>query len=336
VFICRHLASDEFDIFASTTVLEVGYGRWKYLISMYHQRGSREFDIVFDITASERTRDVDRVNLSVLQTNNDIRHIIMGNLDLRSIQNLETGLHKRPRPPGRQTEAIAMYRFRVSLICYFPDPSEFARIMLQTGTIIGGSTALSIIAGGSWTPGDLDLVVTRRYLPRLVDYLVQQGYRFNQDISRERKGEYVLDDEDEPLYRFEYYCFTKGDLKIDISQCFCTRREAMTPANFILTYHMSFVMNFVSGEGVYSFVPDETFSGRGYRNRYTVAKQLDRILLKYKARGYEGVIDEEDGDPVYLQDRFPKQHESGRFKVQSFKNIWSMKLPLLSKRNHSA
>ncbi|KAF9510476.1 hypothetical protein BS47DRAFT_1347881, partial [Hydnum rufescens UP504] len=176
-----------------------------------------------------------------------------------------------------------MYRFRVSLIRYFPDPSEFARIMLQTGTIIGGSTALSIIAGGSWRPGDLDLIVTRRYLPRLVDYLVQQGYRFNQDVSRERKGQYVLDAEDEPLY-----------------------------SQFRLDIHMSFVMNFVSGEGAYSFVPDETFSGRGYRNRYTVTKQLDRILLKYEARGYEEVIDEKYGD---------SQHESGRFKVQSFKNI---------------
>ncbi|KAF9510478.1 hypothetical protein BS47DRAFT_61936 [Hydnum rufescens UP504] len=303
-------------------------------MTLYYQRRSVEFDIVLEITTSERTRNMARANLGLLQVNNDIRHIIMGNLDLRSIQNLETGLHKRPRLPGRQTKAIAMYRFRVSLIRYFPDPSEFARIMLQTGTIIGGSTALSIIAGGTWAPGDLDLIVTRRYLPRLEDYLKQQGYKFDPDVSQQQ-SEYVGNDEEERPYRFEYYCFTKGDLKIDISQCFCTKDDAMTPANFVLTYHMTFVMNFISGEGAYSFFPDETFSGRGYRNLFTVTKKLDRVLTKYADRGYKEVIDEETGRPVYLQDRFPN-HEAARFKVQSVKNIWSMKLPLLSKRTHSA
>jgi hypothetical protein len=157
--------SNGFDNLASTTALKLWYRKCTYLMSLYSQRGSHQFDIVFEITASERTRYVVRANLGGLKANANIRHIIMGDLDLRWIQNLETGLHKRPRPPGRQTEAIAMYHFRVSLIRYFPDPSEFARIMLQTGTIIGGSTALSIIAGGSWAPGDLDLIVTRRYLP---------------------------------------------------------------------------------------------------------------------------------------------------------------------------
>jgi hypothetical protein len=327
------LTSSGFDILASPAVLKLSYRYCKYLMWLYWERGSVEFSIVFEITA-RRTRGIVHMNLGVLEINNDIRHIIMGELDLRSIQNLETGLHKWPRAPGIQTETIAMYRFRVSLIRYLPDPSEFARIMLQTGTIIGGSTALSIIAGGSWAPGDLDLIVAQRYLPRLVDYLKRQGYRFNQDITRER-GHYVRNAEEERLYRFEYYCFTKGDLKIDISQCFCTNHDAMTPANFILTYHMSFAMNFVSGEGVYSLFPDETFSGRGYRNSFTVTKKLDHVLTKYAARGYKEVIDEETGQPVYLQDRFPN-HESGRFRVESLKNIWSMKLPLLSKRNHSA
>jgi hypothetical protein len=303
-------------------------------MSRYHRHGSAEFDIVFKISTIKSTRDVVRANLGVLQVN-DVRHLIMGKLDLRSIQNLETGLHKQPRPPRMQTEAIAMYRFRVSLIRYFPDPSEFATIMLQTGTIIGGSTALSIVAGGNWVPGDLDLIVARRYLPRLVDYLKQQGYRFNRDISRDRRGHYVHSAENEPLYRFEYYCFTKGDLKIDISQCFATVPDVMTPANFILTYHMSFVMNFVSGEGVYCLFPDETFSGRGYRNSFRVTKKLDPILTKYAARGYKEIIDEMTGWPVYLQDCFPN-HGFGQLRVESLKNIWSMKLPLLSKRNHSA
>ncbi|KAF9510479.1 hypothetical protein BS47DRAFT_61327 [Hydnum rufescens UP504] len=181
-------------------VLKLRYKYCKYLMSRYHRHGSTEFDIVFVITTIERTRDIVRANLGLLQVNNDIRHLIMGELDLRSIQNLETGLHKQPRPPGMQSEAIAMYRFHVALVRYFPDPSEFATIMLQTGTIIGGSTALSIVAGGTWVPGDLDLIVARRYLPRLVDYLKQQGYRFDRDISWERRGHYVHSAEDEPLY----------------------------------------------------------------------------------------------------------------------------------------
>jgi hypothetical protein len=110
--------------------------------------------------------------------------------------------------------------------------------------------------------------------------LKQQGYRLELDISRQR-SEYVDNDKEERQYRFEYYCFTKGDLKIDISQCFCTQDDVITLANFVLTYHMSFVMNFISGEGVYSFFPDETFSGRGYRNSFTVTKKLDRVLTKY-------------------------------------------------------
>lgn len=304
-------------------------------MSLYGSRGSDDFDIVFEVTCSERTENVARAHLGVL-VNNDVRHMIMKDLDLRSIQNLERGLYKRPKPPGKQTEDIAVYRFRVAVTRYFADPSEFAKIMLQTGTIIGGSTALSIIAGGDWAPGDLDLIVTDRYLPRLSHYLVGQGFIFDEEVSRGPRTDYVENpDIEPPLYKFAYHCFMKGDVKIDVSECFLANSE-MTPANFVLTYHMSFVMNFVSGEGMYCLFPNETFNGRGYRNLYTMADRFDHILPKYAARGYKEYQKNIGGFevvPIYLQERFECHDDTGRFMVKSLENIWSMKLPLSSTRN---
>ncbi|KAF9518992.1 hypothetical protein BS47DRAFT_1337545 [Hydnum rufescens UP504] len=203
--------------------------------------------------------------------------------------------------------------------------------MLQTGTIVGGSTALSIVAGGSWMPGDLDLVVATRYFNRLRDYLVDQGFFFDETLSRDIKHKYGSP----RLYKFIYRCFTKGTLKIDV--CVCSPNyDDMTPAEFILTYHLSFAMNFVSGEGAYCLFPVETFSGRGYRNKFTLKERTELILAKYAARGYTEILDKyDDSDPdrsVYLHERYPCSEEN-RIMIGDIENIWCMKLPLSTKEN---
>jgi hypothetical protein len=297
-------------------------------MGLYDERGTTEFHILFKMTSCRtRIENPVRANLDVFRFN-DIRDMVLKELDLQSIQNLETSLYRKPRPPGMQSRKIAMARFRIALVPYFPEPSAFAAIMLQTGTIVGGSTALSIVAGGSWKPGDLDLVVATRYFNRLRDYLVDQSFFFDETLSRNIKHKYGSP----RLYKFTYRCFTKDTLKIDV--CVCSPNcDNMTPAEFILTYHLSFAMNFVSGEGAYCLFPVETFSGRGYRNKFTLKERTKDILTKYAARGYTEILDESEPErSVYLHERYPC-HGGNRIMIRDIENIWCMKLPLSTKEN---
>ncbi|KAF9518989.1 hypothetical protein BS47DRAFT_119147 [Hydnum rufescens UP504] len=112
-------------------------------------------------------------------------NMVLKELDLQSIQNLEAGLSQKPRPPGMQSRKIAMARFRIALVPYFRNHQHSLPSCFRQGTIVGGSTALSIVAGGSWMPGDLDLIVATRYFNRLRDYLVDQGFFFDETLSRD-------------------------------------------------------------------------------------------------------------------------------------------------------
>lgn len=294
------------------------------LLEQYRSRGDTELDIVFDMTYSERVQNVVHANRGFLQLN-DIRDMILKELDLGSIQDLEAGFHKVSRPPGIQAETIAVERFRIALLRYFPEPSAFATIMLQTGTIIGGSTALSIVEGGAWVPEDLDLIVMERYFNRLREYLVKQGFVMDIVLRRRPAPGYETNSRQG---RFSYRRFTKNPLKIDVSIC-SVEGSNMTPASFILRYHFSFAMNFVSGEGAYSFFAAETFKGRGYRNKNAREERLERVIMKYAARGYMEIMDDrfDPSRPIYLQERFPCSNGT-RLMIKDVENIWSMKLPL--------
>ena len=239
----------------------------------------------------------------------DILNVIMENLDARTLSSLHQVL--QPIPPKWITNydgfKLTLQRAIQAIIPFFPDPHAFADCMCQTGAIIGGSTALAVFNGEKWSPGDLDIVVSAFFAPRLIGFITKYGYELDNAAEDFYGGE-------GGIQFFSWSCYRKGDLKIDIS---VTRKH--TPAEFIGTYHHSFVMNFISHDGLYSFFPQETSVRRGRVNEAEKPHKVAAARAKYLERGYV-VIDDQPIQGI--------TGDSGHVQIRNVKSLWSQKLPL--------
>ena len=50
-------------------------------------------------------------------------------------------------------------------------------IMMATGAVISGSTALAVLFGGEFVPQDLDIYVNDRGMARILIFLTNHGYQ---------------------------------------------------------------------------------------------------------------------------------------------------------------
>ena len=115
----------------------------------------------------------------------------------------------------------ASMRVHRSLSPYFDDVELFCGELVASGALVGGSSALSILVPGSWTPSDLDIVVSQAYSPRMTEFLLAQGYTKVQS----NKTFYQRDESsDRPETVFTHVKFAKGTRSVDL--CIATLVDA--------------------------------------------------------------------------------------------------------------
>ncbi|KAI9003317.1 hypothetical protein DFJ74DRAFT_434498 [Hyaloraphidium curvatum] len=221
-------------------------------------------------------------------------------------------------------------RITRALAKYVPDPKRFCDELRAHGAIVGGSTALSIVRPGKWAPGDLDVVVPKMTSKHFESYLECLGY----EVFEEHTPSYFMDDdiyEDGPVQayierkiheagQFKHTKWrkkgTKGSATIDL----CVPRE-MTATAFVLTYHVSCVMNFFDGSRIRVLFPEHTFRALYVKNLFTPTLKVERAIEKYNGRGYQ---DMKRGE--YLQDLWPRWPET---LVASLPQVgWMARVPI--------
>ncbi|KAF8335384.1 uncharacterized protein EI90DRAFT_3048130 [Cantharellus anzutake] len=257
--------------------------RWTHNLWGLVDSGASTARILIQIETSEMTVTSKRSSSRFLK-NDDIRLHVCSFLDAVSIAAMDAALAPPKTRADYDSDSVNVLLRRVfsSFGKYFSDPCAFADCLHQSGALVGGSTVLCILNSESWEPGDLDVIVSR-YMPA-------------------------------PIDTFDYERYKKGELQIDVSiSLWCS------PAQFIVSdYHHSFVMNFISSEGIYCLFP-ETFSRRGWVNG-PLRRRVHLVRAKYIARGYEIL-------PGSIQD------QTGPVDILRLRGIWSVKLPLTSAKN---
>ncbi|KAF9065677.1 hypothetical protein BDP27DRAFT_1331605 [Rhodocollybia butyracea] len=98
--------------------------------------------------------------------------------------------------------------------------------------------------------------------------------------------------------------------------------EKSYPANFILAYHSTVVMNFWNGKHLYCMWPNLTFKGLYVRNLEELTPKLVDALEKYQERGFLDKYDPHGlraiygATPHYIQDDLGEvRHEMHQLKV---------------------
>ena len=67
--------------------------------------------------------------------------------------------------------------FKETLARYKFNWIELRTIMMATGAVISGSTALVVLFGGEFIPQDLDIYVNDRGMARILIFLTNHGYQ---------------------------------------------------------------------------------------------------------------------------------------------------------------
>jgi len=286
----------------------VNLDQWVYLFQLFRRRDAQRVALTLDIEQTMDFVPTKRMSHRILKEG-DILNIVMEYLDAQSLASLHEVL--QPNPPKwisrYDSFQLTLQRVIQAILPFFPDPHAFADCMCKTGAIIGGSTALAVFNGEKWSPGDLDIVVSTTFAPLLIEFIMKHGYNLENEAENFYEGH-------DDVQAFSWSCYRKGGVKIDIST---TRKY--TPAQFIGTYHHSFVMNFISHDGLYSFFPHDTSARRGRVNGFEKPHKAAAARAKYLERGYividDHPIQDITGDP-------------GHVKIQSLKDLWFQKLPL--------
>ncbi|KIY52307.1 hypothetical protein FISHEDRAFT_69995 [Fistulina hepatica ATCC 64428] len=175
------------------------------------------------------------------------------------------------------------------------DVHEFAKLLRASGAIVGGSTALAVLCPNGWQPGDLDIILHEGHESMVLRFLERCGFKHEndkdkQDLSQSythsiRSGLVVL-----PRFEYKYYSSPReGAPGIDLSVV-CVER----PAEFIMSYHSTIVMNFWNGHHLYCLWPRYTFAGQFLQNYVTTntSTKTEDAIQKYRDRGYCDVVDE--------------------------------------------
>jgi hypothetical protein len=236
----------------------------------------------------------------------------------------------------RLLEDLSGSRTRRALEPYFPGAvSAFADCLDQTGAIVGGSTALHVLCPdpGVWVPSDLDIVCSHQYCAQLVDFIVSQGYTIDTDRDRATREELNSDYDEGGMGgrniggKFQWRQFHRGPQTIDVSICFPEVKQ-MTPANFILTYHSSVVMQFITPRGIFCYFPSLTFNRYFLRNSRRTSPGAMSAVEKYCRRGYTEMVQTESPSTgrrrvAYLQDLY--DHTRGLLNADAIPGIWFQK-----------
>ncbi|KAG6849243.1 hypothetical protein H0H93_010125 [Arthromyces matolae] len=171
------------------------------------------------------------------------------------------------------------------LLAHFDLDGEFLDVLHETGAVISGSSALSVINPSTFQPGDLDLYVSWEYTQVLLDRLTNT-YQMT-IIPRPSVPKY----EEHPGPISAVYTLQHGVHKVDIIE---SRNYAMMP---IFSFHSTAVMNCITSTSLFCAYPHLTST---YRNlaSWAFEPMVDEFIArrqakldKYAAYGYEAQWD---------------------------------------------
>ncbi|KAJ3715026.1 hypothetical protein C8R42DRAFT_227341 [Lentinula raphanica] len=227
--------------------------------------------------------------------------LVCDHLDLRSVEALrQTCSHFRNMQPladiGRTRMYKALARIFTNRIQQSQQTSEtvksFNALLHAGGGIVGGSTALHVFCPGDWLPADLDIVVRESHQAIMEKFLTEEGFVLNEERTREPESFYPGGEDTGDQLKFTYRRFerpTPGRPGIDL--CVIHPRQINAPAEIVLTYHSTVVMNFWTGRAIYSLWPDLTINGKLLRNKFTPTPKVEEALAKYARRGFFDIHD---------------------------------------------
>jgi hypothetical protein len=213
----------------------------------------------------------------------DVLLEIVEYLDLRSIENLRATCQlARARLDGEGSR-----RVRNTLAPYFPGKVYlFGKYLRKAEAIISGSTVLHTLTHKrTWTPGDLDILVSPTKSKYMEELLITCGYVLTLPEHREGQpgfGHTVSKYGD--LWQYIPYLHPMLHTKIDL----CVGSSKFpSPIQQLLTYHSTAVMNFISGWRVVSLFPDLTFNCQNVRNDFARRHlKAEAAMRKYAERGF--------------------------------------------------
>ncbi|KAJ3802958.1 hypothetical protein GGU11DRAFT_387018 [Lentinula aff. detonsa] len=224
--------------------------------------------------------------------------LVCKHLDLRSIEALrQTCKYFRDMQPlasvGSTRMQQALYR-AFSLGAQRPEIQtnqiieDFNSLLLAGGSIIGGSTALHVLCSGDWLPADLDIVVREMHQDAMEAFLTEKaGFILNEERTRDAESFYPGSNSgahgaNNDYIRFTYLRFdnpVEGQPGVDL--CVIHPWSIAAPADFVLTYHSTVVMNFWTGRSIHCLWPELTVHGRLIQNEYTPTPKVENALQKY-------------------------------------------------------
>jgi hypothetical protein len=118
---------------------------------------------------------------------------------------------------------------RAVLRKYFDNPREFVDVLSLTGSVVGGSTVLSVLAPGDWEAQDLDVVVPAVTARTLAKFFLEQGYTVDKD-KQKANVHYPNGRTTGTAISFHYVPYRRGDTRIDV----CETRH-FRPPSFVCT-----------------------------------------------------------------------------------------------------
>ncbi|KAJ3753832.1 hypothetical protein EV360DRAFT_87406 [Lentinula raphanica] len=207
----------------------------------------------------------------------------------------------------------------------------FNALLLAGGSIVGGSTALHVLCPGNWLPADLDIVVREAQQAAMEDFLTEIGFVLNQERTRDSETFYPggQDSDCREAIKFTYRRFENpiaGRAGVDL--CIVHPWTISAPAEFVLTYHSTVVMNFWTGRSIHCLWPALTLKGKLLRNKFTPTPKVEAALRKYAQRGFYDIHDKR---PKALQHWFGVRYPSDksiRYLQDDYPNIADERLTI--------
>ncbi|KAJ3822524.1 hypothetical protein F5878DRAFT_713058 [Lentinula raphanica] len=263
--------------------------------------------------------------------------LVCEDLDLRSVEALrQTCTHFRNMQPLADIGRTRMHKALARIFTFGDLQSQEARdqtvksfntLLHSGGSIVGGSTALHVLCPGNWLPADLDIVVRESHQGAMEKFLMQTGFVLNLEKTQNPEIFYPGGDDTGDSLKFTYRRFEnpiKGRPGVDL--CVIHPRHINAPADFVLTYHSTVVMNFWTGRSIYSLWPDLTINGKLIRNKYTPTPKVEAALAKYARRGFFDIHDTNRARALwrlmppsnirFIQDDYPELQDT-RMTVES-------------------
>ncbi|KAF7981759.1 hypothetical protein HWV62_31819 [Athelia sp. TMB] len=190
------------------------------------------------------------------------------------------------------------FNIEIYLSRFFLDPVAFRSLQERTGTVIGGSTALSFFDRSVHDGDNINLYVNPGHNYEVARHLVDnQGYEFRPTIDGDQDIAQLFERVDNNQRRESIYLATS----IDGAHQFIRRKAsgqvvealimstARSPVHAILSTHSTAAMNLISSSCAVALYPRATFNGHNHKMTWNIANSREDGSLttyEYTRRGY--------------------------------------------------